>query len=107
MRLIRVSTPDPHCDIGIDGSFNVADLVSGNFSKKAMKNSMSWKPTGRVFTEIIEDVAGLNLIGTCGLSLWCETSSGDLVEISSASFNEGLLIGRAGKEVWRFMYRPK
>ena len=51
----------------------------------------------RVFTEIVEGVSGLNLIGTHGLSLWCETSSEDLSEeISSASFNEGLLIGRVG-----------
>ena len=35
------------------------------------------------------------------------TSSGDLEEISSASFNEGLLIDGLDSEAWRFMYRPK
>ena len=97
------------CDIDTDDSFNVADLVSGKFSKRSDEELHELEAYfRRVFTEIVEDVAGLNLVGTRGLSLWCETSSGDLAEeISSASFNEGLLIGRDGHRGLAFHVPPQ
>ena len=101
--------PGSHCEVINDASFNIADLVSGKFSKRSDEELKELEAYfRRVFTEIVEGVSGLNLIGTRGLSLWCQTSTGDLSEeISSASFNEGLLIGRVGQRGLAFHVPPQ